>query len=96
VTGGQEQHAIRARGRAATKECRERLALLGIDHGGKGLTVSFFAQVPTGCPGELMVGGDAAGLRHAGQAEVGGVRQHRGEYHTRVIGGQAGAQMVEL
>ena len=73
----------------------ERLALLGVDQGGQGLPVGLLAQVPARGPGELAVAGDGAGVRHAGQAEVGGVGQHGGEHDAGVVGRQAGVQVGE-
>ena len=87
--------AVRAGSRAGAEDRRQRLALLGVDHDGEGLAVGLLAQVPAGRPGELVVAGDVAGIRHARQAEVGGVRQHRGEHDAGVVGQQAGAQVGE-
>jgi hypothetical protein len=56
--------------RRRTEPCRERLTLLGIDHHGLRLAISFLAQVPARGPGEFPVAYDLASIRHAGWAEV--------------------------
>lgn len=56
--------------------------------------VGFIAQVSAGRPGELAVGGDGAGVGHACQGEVNGVRQHRGE--QRQLRAGTAAQLFRL
>lgn len=43
----------------------------------------------------MLVAGDGTGLGHAGEAEIGGIRQHRGEHHPAVIRRQIGPEMGE-
>ncbi len=52
--------------------------------------------MPARDPGEPAVAGDVAGLGHAGQPEVGGVGQHGGEHHTRVVGRQPRVEVGEV
>ena len=64
-------------------------------HGGKSRAVGVLAQVPARGPGELLVAGKGAGVRHPGQAHVGGVGEQRRDHHARVVGRQAGVQVGE-
>ena len=52
-------------------------------------------QGPAGGPNELFVGCDRAGLRHAGQAKIGGVGQYRGQDHPAILERKAGSKMGE-
>ena len=74
---------------------RERLGLLGVHQDGERPSVGLLPQVPAGRPGELAVGGDGAGVGHARQAKVGGVREHGGQHDTPVAGQQAAVQVGE-
>ena len=67
---GLEELTVRGRGCAGTKICGERLALLLVDQAPQCHEVGFFADVPVSRPSELAEAGDAAGLGHAGQAEI--------------------------
>src|SRR5277367_3933739 len=62
------------------------------------LSVTFCTQMtrtPACRPDQLLVGGDGAGFRHAGEAEIGGVGQHGGEDHALVVRRLIGPQMRE-
>ncbi len=65
------------------------------DQSGQGSTIGVFAQVPTRRPGELAVAGDRAGIRHAGQAEVGRIGQDCSEHDARILGWPSGLQVRE-
>ena len=86
---------VRAGDGARAESRGQRLAMLGVDDHRQRLGVGFLAKMPTGRPGEPAIARDAAGVGHAGQAEVGGIGQCGREHDTAVVGGQAGVQMPE-
>ena len=93
--GGREVLAIRAGHIGGAEQGGERLALLGVDQDRERLAVGFLAQMPGGRPSELPIAGDRAGLGHPGQAEIGGVGQHRGEHDASIIGRRTRMQVRE-
>ena len=87
--------AIRTRGGAGPERRGERLRLLRLHDPRQGAAVGLLSQMPSRRPDQLLVAGDGTGLGHAGEAEIGGIRQHRGEHHPAVIRRQIGPEMGE-
>ena len=71
------------------------MRLLGRDDAGERSTVVLFGEVPSGRPGKPAIAGDFAGLRHAREAEVGGVGKNGRQNDARILRRQARSQVGE-
>lgn len=95
AAAGAEELPVRT-GRGAVSPGRgERQGAVHLDQPGEGRRVAFLADVPVVGPGELAERRTAAGFRHAREAEVDAVGQHRGQERGAVGRGPAAARVGE-
>ena len=73
----------------------DRQRVVRVDDPGQRRLVGLRADVGVGGPDQLVAGDAVAGRRHAPQAQVGRVGQHRGEQRVLVLAALAGAQVGE-
>ena len=69
--------------------------MVRIDDPGKGRFVGLGTDVGVGGPDQLVAGHAMAGRRHPTEAEIGGIRQDRGEQCVLLVTAFAGAQIGE-
>ena len=92
---GAKELPVRGRGTAIAPDCGDGQGVVRVDDPGERRPVGLGPDMGVGGPDQLVAGDPVARRGHAAKAEIGGVRQDRGQQGILVLAALAGAQVGE-